>query len=307
VCGGFCQAGPTGNRHLCTIDADCADVGPAHHCITDSVCSGGTNQDQACRHDPPYGGTTDHFGNPSVDCPPNAVSNGGLLGTIDIIFNPATTQTTTMVPSFQCDATGFGGKTCAGGTNNGATCTTDSECPGVGSAGCRYQCFCPTSGGIKEKPNGCDPACVGGGNDAGPCIVDSECPGGFCHLADCREDLSAPVGLQPNEGACTQTFEGHCSVTSYKGCTVDGDCSPTGGCSFCQGGETCSQTNKNCFINSGIVRTGAGDPPVSGVANPQSAAVFCITATGTTSVDGTAGLPGPGALHQPTTTIDTGF
>jgi len=299
VCGGFCQAGPTGNRHLCNVDGDCADVGPAHHCITDHVCSAGTHQDNVCRHDPPYGGATAIFGNPSVDCPPGGITGGTDLGDIDILFGPATTGTTTLLPSVQCDEGAFSGKTCAGGSNNGATCTNDSECPG---GSCSFQCFCPTGGGQKEAPNGCAAACVGGSNDAAACISDSECPSGFCHKGDCRQDLTAPASLQPNEGACTQTFESHCSTTAYKGCLVDADCTPGGGCPFCQAGETCLTLNKNCFINAGIKRQGVADPD-----NPKSVSNFCITSTSSSAVNGTAGLPGPGALFQPSTLVHTGF
>jgi len=299
VCGNFCQAGPTGNRHLCTVDGDCADVGPAHHCITDHVCSGGTKQDNACRHDPPYGGPTAIFGNPSVDCPPGGITGGTDLGDIDIIFSPATTGATTVLPSIQCDQAAFSGKACVAGSNSGAPCTNDSECP---SGSCSFQCFCPTGGGLQERPNGCDPACVGGSNDAAACISDTECPSGFCHKADCREDLSAPAVLQPNEGSCTQTLDHHCSTAAYKGCLVDFDCTPAGGCPYCQAGETCLTFKKNCFINTGITRQGVADPD-----NPKSVSNFCIASTSSSAVNGTAGLPGPGALFQPETLVHTGF
>ncbi|TMA73377.1 MAG: hypothetical protein E6J72_19700 [Deltaproteobacteria bacterium] len=293
VCGGFCQGA---TPYVCTTDADCVNAAAPHHCVTDHICSGGPNVGKACRHDPPFGGPTAGFGNPSVDCTSNT---GQTIGTIDIIFNPATTGSTTMLPSVQCDEAAYSGKACIGGTNNGRPCTTVGDCP---SGTCNNQCFCPTGGGQKESPNGCDPACVGGSNDSGPCSVDSECPGGFCHLGDCRSDPSATAVLQPNEGACTQTFEGHCSVTTFKSCQVNNDCTTAGGCPYCQGGETCSLTNKNCFINSGITRQGFVDPD-----DPRSASTFCITATGSAAVNATAGLPGPGGLIQPETLIHTGF
>jgi hypothetical protein len=291
VCGGFCQSSTPGNfavRHICTTDADCADVPVVQHCVTTPVCSYGPNQDKACRPDPAFGGPTTLFGNPSVDCLPPPSNQ---IGDLDILFNPATTETVTMAPSFQCaQEPAFSGKTCAGGGNNGASCTVDSECPG---ATCSDQCFCAGTGLLHPRPNACDDACVGGGNDAAQCGVNSECPGGFCHPGDCREDLGAPPDLQPNEGGCTVTFEGHCSVHAARGCGVDADC---------QSPETCNITNKNCFLNSGIVRDGVEDP-----IDPVSASVFCIAATGDASVNATAGLPGPGALLQPTTVVDTGF
>lgn len=305
VCGGFCQAaaGDIASRHLCSTNADCADVA-SNTCVTAPVCSYGPNQDKACRTDPPFGGPTNLFGNPSVDCIPAPASNISGPG-LDILFNPATTETVSMLPSFQCaQEPAFSGKTCAGGTNNGASCTADSVCPG---ATCTDQCYCAGTGTFHPKPNDCDAACVGGANDPNQCSVNSECPGGFCHPGDCREDLSAPAGLQPNEGGCTVTFEGHCSVHAAKTCNTTPECQPPA-CPTCSPTEVCNITNKNCFINSGtvaipgIVRAGIEDPD-----NPVSASLFCIAATSAGSVNSTAGLPGPGALRQPTSTFDTGF
>jgi len=166
---------------------------------------------------------------------------------------------------------------------------------------CSDQCFCPALGGVREQPNGCDAACVGGVNDAEPCTVDSECVGGFCHLADCRPDLTAPAALQPNEGGCTATIQGRCSHTSYQSCLSDADCAPPT-CNRCNGGETCQFFAKDCYINSGISRTG-----VASTTDPVLSAIFCIGGTGQSAVDSTAGLPGAGAIRQPSTVIDTGF
>lgn len=55
-----------------------------------------------------------------------------------------------------------------------------------------------------------------------------------------------------------------------------------------------------CFLNP-IVRTGVpGTPDRIGVAT------FCVPRAGP-PVDGVAGLPGPGALTQPATSLYTGF
>ncbi len=295
VCGGFCKAsaGDLAGRHNCTTNADCADT-TSQTCVTDFLCNTGSNEGEPCRPDPPYGGPTPLFGNPSIDCPPT-LSSPGIL---DIVFDPQTTETVSLAPNYQCNAAGFSGKTCVGGGNQGANCTTSSECPG---GTCNNQCFCPAVGGVREAPNGCGAACVGGGNDAEPCTFDSQCAGGFCHLADCRPDLSAPAALQPNEGGCTATIEGRCSYSSYRSCVRDADCAPPT-CSRCSGGETCQFFAKDCYINSGITRTGAASPT-----DPVLSAIFCIAGTGQSAVDTTAGLPGAGAIRQPSTVIDTGF
>jgi hypothetical protein len=231
-----------------------------------------------------------------VDCPPDPqtdVSSGGL----DILLDPATTGTVSLLPSVQCDDPAFTGKTCADGTNNGADCVDDSECPG---GTCSFQCFCPNGGSIRQRPNGCDPACVGGPNDAAPCSDDTHCPGGFCHRADCRPDLTAPAHLHPHEGSCTTTSAGRCSQSRNR-CSLDTDCQPPL-CSSCQPHEICVIAPKDCFPNSGITRVGVPDP-----SNPVLASVFCIPPTGYTPVNAVAGSPGPGALRQPTTLVLTGF
>lgn len=267
VCGGFCAAtAGSSSRHQCTNDADCADV-LSHKCVRDPVCSTGPNVDKQCRPDPPFGGPTTVFGNPSVDCPPDRnadVSNGGL----DILFDSVTTGIASMLPTVQCADPSFASKTCAGGANNGASCTLDAQCPG---ATCSFQCYCGGAGGSRQsRPNACDPACVGGPNDTAACGADSECPGGFCHPADCRPDPIAPAALQPYEGACTISHE-------------------------------------NCFVNAGTTSAGITRAGVVDPTDPVSAAVSCIDTTTRPAVDSTGGLPGPVALRVPTTVVRTGF
>lgn len=297
VCGGFCSAPPNDydGRHNCTTNADCLDVAGST-CVTAPICSFGPNTDQPCRPTPPFGGSTSTFGNPSVDClpfPPD-ISGGGL----EILSDPSTTGTVTLAPSVQCNDPAFSGKTCAGGGANGADCTDDSECPG---GTCSFQCFCPNGGAVQQRPNGCDAACVGGASDASYCTDDTDCPGGFCHLADCRPDLTAPPQLQPHEGSCTTTVEGHCSQSVSRTCSADPDCNPPN-CPTCTPGETCLTVAKNCFLNSGITRVG-----VPSTTDPVYVSVFCIGSVASGSVNAAAGLPGPGTIRQPTTTIKTGF
>jgi hypothetical protein len=57
---------------------------------------------------------------------------------------------------------------------------------------------------------------------------------------------------------------------------------------------------RQCFVNP-IQRTGA-----PGMPDRAAAALFCIPAT-SPAVDGVAGLPGPGALTQPITSLYSGF
>lgn len=293
VCGGFCtgSAGATtpGTRNLCSTNADCSGGAT---CITAAVCGWGPNMDKACRPGTPFGGTTEFFGNPSVDCP----MSGLLLGTIDILFNPATTGSATpLTTNIDCETPGWTDKVCAGGPNQHWPCTVASECPG---GTCNEQCFC---GGGPQKPNACDPACLGGSNNAAPCAVDSECPGSFCHAGDCR--LNTPPDMDSSqEGLCTVgPADGRCSAHTFKTCDPNDPLGPNHGCEidlcpFCDLGETCDLVPRQCFVNPTMTR--AGKPAVAGP-NPDdrtTAATFCITATSSQAVNATAGLPGPGAI-----------
>jgi len=298
VCGGFCGDPPLGPRNVCSVDADCP-AGPLRpnpvSCITAAVCSSGANADQACRPNFPYGGQTSLFGTTSVDCLPDAnnVSGPG----VDILMNPLTTGAVSLQPTVSCDAAGFGGKTCNGGVNAGANCTIGSECPG---GTCSNQCFCPTGGGVAQKPNDCVAACVGGGNDASTCSGNTDCPGGFCHMADCRTNPSDPDG--PNEGGCSAgPTDGVCSTHTFQSCSSNSECAAPV-CPFCVSGETCVSSQRECFVNSGIIRVGTPEPT-----NPVTVATFCEAATSSLAVNSVAGLPGPGAIEQPSTITLTGL
>jgi hypothetical protein len=260
------------------------------------MCSFGPNADQPCRPNPPFGGGTSLFGNPSIDCPYPAVAN---IGQLDILLNPATTLATTLVANAPCTDPGFTGKACVGGLNNGRPCTSAVDCSG---GSCNEQCFCPAIGGVPERPNACDAACVGGAFDAQPCVDDSECdpPNGFCHAGDCRVNLSDTDSAQ--EGACTTgPSTARCSVSTYRVCAGDGDCAPPA-CPSCQAGETCVVRARECFVNGQIARTGA-----PGVPDRTTATTFCMQATGSPTVNTAVGLPGAGAITQPVTTIEVGF
>ncbi len=301
VCGGFCAA-PAGQtdpqgRSLCSNDSQC----PGSFCVLDPICSYGANIDGPCRPDPPFGGPTEFFGNPSVDCP---VGGGAsLFGTLDILFNPASTSVVTKTANESCGSTpGFGGKTCAGGINQHRECTVDSECPG---GTCNFQCFCPTPSGLTQRPNSCFPACLGGALDGDTCATNADClPPGFCHPADCRLNVSDTDSAQ--EGQCTAgPFDDFCTLQSWKPCESDADCQPppAGNCLFCDPSETCDAKPRDCFVNPTIIREGA-----PGIPSRVTAALFCIPQTANSpAVNTTAGLPGQGAITQPSDSVEVGF
>jgi hypothetical protein len=292
VCGGFCSGAAgaisPGVRNLCSNDGDCSG---GASCITAAVCSWGPNKDRACRPNPPAGGPTEFFGSPSIDCP----MAGLLLGTIDILQDPLTTGLTTLTANVDCGTPGWTNTVCAGGPNQHAPCTVDSECP---SGTCNEQCFC---GGGPQQPNACEPACLGGDDDGQPCADNADCTApGFCHPGDCRLNPFDTDSTQ--EGICTTgPSDGRCSVHPSQTCTSDAGCGG-GLCPFCDSGETCVFSRRECFVNPTIMRAG-----MPGVPDRKSAAIFCISATTSAAVNATAGLSGPGAITQPMTTYEVGF
>jgi hypothetical protein len=88
---------------------------------------------------------------------------------------------------------------CRGGANNGNSCSTDADCPGLclhsatgALCGAGDPCARVCRGGDTpgaECPDGkCPGVCVGGDNRQQPCTGDqAECPGGYCNT-ECRQD-----------------------------------------------------------------------------------------------------------------------
>ena len=97
------------------------------------------------------------------------------------------------------------------------------------------------------------------------------------------------------EGVCpagpTTNF---CSITTYRTCTTAADCEPSPVCPFCVGGELCQAQLRQCFVNTGIDRTGSPGPLNT---DRETAGVYCVPANAG-AIDISAGFPGTGALIQ---------
>jgi len=281
VCGGFCN---TPSRQLCNTDADCPSKAI---CITSRVCSDGLNKNKPCRTEAPFGGPTTFFGVTSVDCPPSPsqnISGGGL----DIVWDPITTGTNTAYATIAC--TDF--KVCSG---TGEECRDSSDCPLAENCVAPAACWCFG----QRRPNSCQPACVGGLDDQMPCSTASDCDSFICRPTECRPNQFDPNA--PTEGTCPGgPVKGTCSIENFRGCSSDADCQQPG-CPTCAPGQTCVFANQQCFTDP-IVRIGVASTGVS-----FDEAIFCIAATTSTSVNISAGLPGPGAVRSPVTFFVTGF
>jgi hypothetical protein len=243
---------------------------------------------------------------------PNCRATGFNLGAhkcfCDTCNNAAATPCTSNADCVSVGATICGGRRCLGGSNSGAVCNLTSECPGGG-------CGIP---GAQTKPNECDDAtcvatstcvggcndfknctgafsCVGGGNEGNLCTVASECPGGSC-------DEQCPGGscLSGNEGTCAAgPFEQFCAIETFRGCSVNADCTvPGDSCSF---GKF-----RDCFLDNGTVgnsvtATGVPYPSCGGSGSGTVGALFCVPPTSSGSVNNVSGLPGLGRVTLPYT------
>ena len=284
---------------------------PCARCIGDTTindgvqggtCSGGTRNGLACDANGAVPGRPD-YGQTSLDCP---LATGALIATLPIDLSNATEPVVKTVtassPSCSgepgekclcdtcnninqepCDANSdcpdppgpigpiCGGKRCIGGTNNGAACTSNTECP---------------AGGLCQKP--------GEPTKPSACLDDTN----TVNTLDCSD--TAPVD---GEGECTGgPVTTHCSVGSghaQRGCITDADC---GG-----GAGSCVAENRLCFLTGTstgtgkvgtqtLIANGMADTPMHDTSTPTLGAVFCIGPTGSSSVNNVAGLPGPGRV-----------
>ncbi len=136
-----------------------------------------------------------------------------------------------------------GGRRCLGGPENGQPCGTCIGGTNHG-AGCNNASVCP--GGTCMNPR----VCNGGANDGASCNNTTACPGGVCGECSgggncnrpgeatqpnsCQDDTITPgvegcISIGNNEGQCQIGPEDQvCSIQTFRSCTVDADCAPSG-------------------------------------------------------------------------------
>ncbi len=258
--------------------------------LAQGTCNGGPKHGQSCD----TAGVNVYFGTTSLDCPPATAAN---IGDLRVNFKPATTGTTSLGTARPC--TGGGGGNCY--------CNT---CPTAASEPCNTNADCPGNlpcGGRR---------CLGGPNAGAPCGpagATSECPSSSCAVPGtptarsactgnpCESNPSDPSG--PTEGVCPDgPVDANCSLEPFRGCVDDADCNPppAGNCSGCVPDQTCQAAPRQCFLDP-IVRTGT-----PGTRDSVIVATFCLPPTRGASINSVAGLPGPGAVRQPTRTFRIG-
>jgi hypothetical protein len=322
------------------------EFNPCPHCIA-GACDAGPRNSQAC-----IVNGDSQFGPVSLDCPPNPGSVAGTLG-IDLHISTGDQVKTVTTANPRCTATGFSGLRCLcdtcsspgqegcstnadcsaiavqclGGTNSGAACSDDSECPGGG--------FCSGGAGIcggrrcqggTEAGKPCS-ACIGGTNHGATCSVQSQCPSGACSLGCagggscgrpgeatkpnvCQDDPDTAdldcVDGGDNEGFCRLgPGEAFCSTQTFHSCSTDVDCSPTGPCGAdCLPDQVCLFKQRPCFTDNGKIGntvkvSGNADTVCGGIAKPTVGTFFCVAPVSASAVNAAGGLPALGRVRIP--------
>ena len=253
--------------------------------LAQGTCDGGPRNGLACD----TGGENVYFGPTSIDCPPSQSAN---IGDLSIKFDQATTGTTSLGTNRPCTATGGNCFCSTCPTAQAEACNTNADCPGGLACGGRR--------------------CIGGANNGTPCSTNSQCASGICNrpgtptqrnacLGECEPNPGDPSN--PNEGICPDgPIDQTCSLEPYRGCTSDVDCNPapSGNCGDCLPNQVCQSSLRQCFLDP-IVRVGT-----PGTRDSVIAATFCLPPTRSDSINNVAGLPGPGAVLQPTRTFKIG-
>jgi len=270
---------------------------PCPRCAS-GVCTAGVRSGEACI----INGTSDLFGDVSLDCPP---PQAGIIGRLPIsLVNSTGTQAQTLTAaSPACTAVGFSTSkcfcdTCDDGSNT--PCFSDAECLAIGATTC---------GGKR---------CLGGANNGNACGAASDCPAGQCGVPgqptapnQCQSAVCTPNPGDTDsvdEGVCsTGPFDFLCSVDVYRGCTSATDCNPppSGNCVDCTAsGQTCDALQRQCYTDDGVIGgdvmvAGVPSPPCTNTARPELGALFCVPPTAEAAPNAVAGLPGLGRLTLP--------
>jgi hypothetical protein len=302
----------------------CNGDGTRNDGVAGGTCSGGDRNGLAC--DVNGESPNVSFGKTSLDCPPLAGANVANLA-IRLGNSTGQEKKTLSAASPNCRALGYtglkcfcdtcnngnaepcssnadcpdpdgagpfagvcGGKRCSGGTNNGAPCTTGTQCPGGGS--CTIP-GTPTASNACLPPDGAPDGCQPVGGNRGACVdgpSDNNCAAPEQHRG-CTSGVDCPV---------TATC-----VSKQRECFLDmGLISGAPGSADCAGGsnEGASCTGDSecpggaCQKRGELIAQGAADPPMNDSSHPTLAAVFCIGPTGAAAVNNVAGLPGPARL-----------
>jgi hypothetical protein len=221
---GQCQGGMRDGLG-CQVDADC--MGNGAKCVAMGFCSGVGGQ---CATDADCAGQCLPVTYKPFDLVPvHGIAPGGEA------FMPVWGNQVN-----QCGANGGATARCAGGSKDGSSCMTATDCPG-GTCTLVGTCQGGSESGEtclsrNDCAGTCGPLnhgkCQGGMRDGLSCQVDADCEGngakcvemGFCsgHGAECQTDADCGGLCLPIGGRCTN---------DGRACRTDGDCTNGATCS----------------------------------------------------------------------------
>jgi hypothetical protein len=214
--------------------------------------------------------------------------NGNLVPLLSDVY---LTSSTEVCPRCSGSAVGQVG-TCDSGANQGSTCTTTGVVTVANAAG--------------NKLYTLSPDCAPAGTPAGTIPITLPLTTGTSTLAGSPPCPGQTSISKPGCGTCGTVCTGAACVTT----------NAAGQCVDIKGGisQNCcaNDTTTPCFTDP-IVRTGSTAPPTPPfpdptypkTANMTLVATFCEATSGSTLIDITTGLPGPGALVMPATAVVT--
>lgn len=183
--------------------------------------------------------------------------------------------------------------TCDGGTAPGAPCDVGGVSPDFGSTS--NDCL-PTGSSVGELEIDINPLTTGTVDvDSSINCASPFFPAGTCYCPGQIAANNCTDGVCTNGVCAAGPIDGLCSNQQFRSC-ISGT-----GTANCEdvfpGSGTCIDKNRPCFTNN-ITRTGQ-----CGLDAGTLVGFFCVPATRAPAINTTAGLPGPGALSLPGTSV----
>ncbi|HEY2386085.1 MAG TPA: hypothetical protein VGK30_03925 [Candidatus Binatia bacterium] len=202
-------------------------------------------------------------------------------------------------PNCMGDATpndGVKGGTCDSGKNKGGACDTGGISPVFGPTS--NDCL-PSASSVGELPIDITPLTTGTVTQTATvqCAQPRFGVNCYCPMQDRPNACTAPSpeGTCPDSGFCDDPTFGACSGEPARACDPGNG---TGDCEDIQPGSgTCEAKSRPCFGTS-ISRTGQ-----CGTQNGTLVGFFCIPATRAPAINTVSGLPGPGTVSLPVSSL----
>jgi len=191
---------------------------------------------------------------------------------------------------------GVKGGTCDTGKDKGNPCDTGGISPSFGPTS--NDCL-PSASSVGELPINITPLTTGTVTQTASVQCVATAFGATCYCPDQNRPNAcvapAPAGTCPANGLCDDPTFGACSGELFRACDPGNG---TGDCEDVQpGAGTCQAMARPCFGTT-ITRTGQ-----CGTQNGTLVGFFCIPKTGAPAINTVSGLPGPGTVSLPVSSV----